>query len=878
MKIALKYLLFLSMLLTGRTHAQKFTINEAWVFQTEETGVSAAPTQIVSFPHTWNDRDVLDDTPGFFRGTGVYTKITHIPAEYKNKSVYIYFEGANQVTDVYINRRHAGQHKGGYTRFSFDITPFLKFGENNEISLQVNNAHDVNIPPLSADFTFFGGVYRDVYLDVREKVHISPEDLASSGVYIRTPKVSRQSADAEIETVLNNKTSQPQEVIIEHLIRHPDGTEADRREISILLPPNQAGKRVTSTHTLRDPQLWSVETPQLYRVKTTVKDKKTGRVWEQTTHTFGLRWFRFDPDKGFYLNDKPLKLIGTNRHQDYKEKGNALEDAYHIRDIRLLKAMGGNFLRISHYPQDPLILEMCDQLGILASVEIPIVNAVTEAQAFLDNSVFMAEEMVRQNFNHPSLIMWSYMNEVMLRPPYTANDDAYLPYCQEVNRQARAIEARILELDPSRYTMVAFHGSVKSYEDAGLFDVPMIIGWNLYQGWYGSHLEDFDRFLLSYREKYPHKPTILSEYGADVDSRIHSFDPERFDFSVEYGDRYHEHYLRSVMKFDFIAAAALWNLNDFHSELRKNAVPHINSKGITETDRTPKNTYYLYQANLLKEPFVKIASADWLNRAGTTSSPGVCLQSVKIYSNRSPVAVFHNGKKIADVEMETGTGTVEIPFIQGRNHLEARLEQEISADVINVNFTLFPKVLSAGFREINVMLGTQRYFEEKETATLWIPEKPYEAGSWGFIGGEALRPKTRFGTLPAAEINILGTSLDPLFQTQRVGIEAFKADVPPGKYAVYLYWADLSASENDEAIPYNLGNDSIREKTGESVMDVFINGVKALDAYNPAAEAGLHRAVIKKIETDVSEEGLTLNFKSRKGNTILNAIKILKIN
>lgn len=872
MKISLrvKYIL-LFLLLCGRVYAQKFTINETWLFQQANTSA----TQTVSFPHTWNDRDVMDDTPGFYRGPATYTKNTYISADYKDKTVYLYFEGANQVTDVYINGRHAGNHKGGYTRFAFDITALLKFGETNEIRIEVTNAHDATIPPLSADFTFFGGVYRDVYLDIREKVHISPEDFASSGIYIRTPKVNTQSAEIEIETLLNNKSGARHDVTVEHRILRPDGKEAGKKVVQEALAPGKTGHRIAQKFIVQNPALWSTETPQLYRVITTVKDRKTGKVWEENSTAFGLRWFHFDVDKGFFLNDQPLKLIGTNRHQDFKDKGNALEDAHHIRDIRLLKAMGGNFLRISHYPQDPLILEMCDRLGILASVEIPIVNAVTESQEFLSNSVHMAEEMVKQNFNHPALIIWSYMNEVMLRPPYKATDAAYGPYCKEVNRQARAIEQKIRDLDPARYTMVAFHGSVKSYEDAGLFDVPMIIGWNLYQGWYGNRFSDFDRFLLNYKEKYPHKPTIISEYGADVDSRIHSFHPERFDFSVEYGDLYHEHYLKTILKFDFLAAAALWNLNDFHSEIRKNAVPHINSKGITETDRGPKNTYYLYQANLLKTPFVKIAA--WENRAGIASGAGSSLQPVKIYSNGPLVAVFHNGKKVGDVTINGGTGTLNIAFVDGINQVEARLPEENIADIRRVHFTLLPEKLNADFQELNVMLGTRRYFEDKETATVWVPEKPYERGSWGFIGGEAVRPKTRFGSLPAAEINVLGTELDPIFQTQRMGLESFRADVSPGRYAVYLYWADLSALEDEEIIPYNLGNDTLVEETEPSVMDVLINEKKVLDRYHLAEEGGVQRAIIKKFEVDSIDGGLSVDFKSHTGKTVLNAIRIVKL-
>ncbi len=850
----------------------KYTINEAWKFSKQQRD-----GEIVSFPHTWNAQDAKDDQPGFYRGKSTYKKNIYIPISYKEKTIYICFEGANQVTDLYINGHHAGQHKGGYTRFNFEISKFLKWNDSNAFEIVVTNVHDEMIPPLSADFTFFGGVYRDVYLDVREKLHISPTDLASAGIYIATPDVNNSEASVKVTTLLNNTSNQGKGVVIQHTVYDPRGAEVYQTQAEAKIAAGRSNYAQETGFRLLSPLLWSIETPQLYTLKTTVVEKATGKQLDESLNTFGLRWYHFSPDKGFFLNGKHVKLIGTSRHQDYLNKGNALEDSYHVQDIRLLKSMGGNFLRISHYPQDPLILEMCDKLGIVASVEIPIVNAVTEQQEFLDNSLYMAEEMVKQNYNHPALVIWSYMNEVMLRPPYASTDPAYGAYCKEVNRQAIAIENKIRALDTSRYTMIAFHGSMKAYEDAQLFDVPMVIGWNLYQGWYSDGFHHFDGFLNDYRTRYPATPTLIAEYGADVDTRIHSFSPERFDFSVEYGDLYHEHYRKTILANDFIAGAAIWNLNDFHSEPRNDAVPHINSKGITALDRTPKNTFYLYKAYLTTEPFVKIASTDWQNRSGMETSPGILKQRIKVYSNQQSVILYHNGKKLGQIAINDNIGEIEIPFKQGQNLIEARING--SMDSYTSHVEIIPQKIGHDFKELNIALGSRRFFEEKDTKTNWIPEKPYEMGGWGYIGGEPFKAKTRFGQLPAAALNILGTELDPLFQTQRVAIEQFKADVPFGKYAIYLYWADLSTNGPAESLAYNLGNGAIAESTEERVFDVVINDSTVLENFDIPNQVGTQRAIVKKFLVDVFDaNGITIEFKPKKGKTILNAIKILKVN
>ena len=853
---------------------ERYTINEAWRFaQGSPYGAflpaaddSAWPT--VDIPHTWNAQDADDDEPGFYRGPAWYRKRFFLSGDAVSGQVYLCFEGVNQTACVYVNGHFAGRHAGGYTRFAVDITPFVSAGENL-VAVEADNRHDPDMPPLSADFTFFGGIYRDVSLLLTHKVHIAPTDMGSSGVCLSTPRVSAQSAEVDVRTLVANRSDRTARLRVEHRIFAPDGSEAARAGCPLVVEPGQVAEPVCRGIRIADPQLWDLDAPNLYRVLTRIV-AEDGSELDCVSSSLGLRWFSFDPDKGFFLNGRPRKLVGTCRHQDYEGRGWALTDAMHERDIRLLKRMGGNFLRISHYPQDPVVLEMCDRLGILASVEIPVVNAVTESDAFLDNSVRMAREMIRQDFNHPSVIIWAYMNEVLLRPPY--RDSAQLAvYYKAVERVARALEEAVRAEDPSRYTMMAYHNAPDAYAAAGLTRIPMIQGWNLYQGWYEKDITRFEKILDRLHAEYPDKVLMVTEYGADVDQRVHSFAPEQFDFSQEYGLVYHRHYLREIMRRPFVAGSSVWNLNSFYSEPRADAVPHVNLKGLTGLDREPKDTYLFYKARLAG-PQLLIGNRCWLNRGGADDGRGRCTQPVPVFTDRSSVTLFHNGRKLATKRTEGGVAMFDVPFVDGENRLVATAGT--LTDALTVDFRLM-KASPRGFSELCVMLGSPRYFDDRAAGTAWIPEQPYTPGSGGYVGGRPLRREGTGWLGSAADIK--GTDCNALFQTQRVGIEQFRADVPDGTYSVYFYWAELDTEDEREALAYNLGADDAGTRYRGRRFDVVVNGSRLLQDFSIAEEAGFARALVRKAEVVVRNgQGIRIDFLPVEGEPVLNAIRIYR--
>ena len=885
------FYIFILLFIVGWAQAQQrvvYTINDGWKFtkgspfEAQLTGCDDSSWETVNIPHTWNDKDADDETPGFYRGPVWYRKQLFIDKSQEGRRAVIYFEGANQEVRFYLNGQFVGEHKGGYTRFCFDITSHLRYGQENLFAIYVNNVYNPNIPPLSADFTFFGGIYRDVYLQFMNPVHIATNDYASSGVYIRTPEVNNSAASVEITTLLTNDMPQATEIRVENIICDADGKEVKKTQAEVKLAAGETKADISKKIKIDSPRLWDIDDPYRYMVYTRILDKRKGTLLDEVVNPLGLRWFKFDSEKGFFLNGKGRKLIGTARHQDYFQKGNALRDELHVQDVLLLKEMGGNYLRVSHYPQDPVIMEMCDKLGIVTSVEIPVVNAVTETEEFLHNSVEMAKEMVRQDFNRPSVMIWGYMNEIFLRRPYTEGKQLE-DYYRFTEKVARALEATIREEDPSRYTMMAYHNMPQYYEDAHLTEIPMIQGWNLYQGWYEPDINEFQRLLDRAHKAYKGKVLMVTEYGPGVDPRVHSYQPERFDFSQEYGLVYHKHYLNEMMKRPFIAGSSLWNLNDFYSESRVDAVPHVNNKGVVGLNREKKDVYWFYKTALSRRPILVIGNREWKSRGGVVNTAQKeCIQSVPVFSNAEEVELFVNNKSLGKKKIEDNYALFDVPFVSGENLLEAVAVTGDNKlrDMLRIQFQLVGSQLkdeAVPFTELNVMLGSPRYFEDRAANVAWIPEQEYKPGSWGFIGGTSYRRQTGFGTMLGSDIDIHGTDMNPIFQTQRVGIKSFKADVPNGEYSVYLYWAELESDKEREALVYNLGADSEQTFAGNRSFGISINGTTVSDDFNVARDYGYARAVIKKFVITVKDgKGVSVDFHKKEGEPILNAIRIYR--
>lgn len=865
---------------SGQEGRQKMGMNQGWQFS-RTVSQDSLSWESVKLPHTWNALDVNDDEPGYHRAVCAYRKVLQITERWKNKNVFVYFEGANQVADVWVNGKKAGSHTGGYTGFVFRIDQLLSFekGARNEILVNIDNRHNESIPPLSADFTFFGGIYRDVFLIATDKVHFSL-DHAAKGIYVSTPRVSEDEANLQIRSLLENTSEKDQRVRVRAVLKNSAGKVIGQKNSLTVLKKGRQTPLLLDMPTIQKPELWSPESPSLYHILVQILDPRSNIVLDEISSPVGFRWFRFDAKTGFYLNGKPYKLIGASRHQDFKLSGNALPDSYAVQDLKLLKAMGGNFLRVAHYPQDPAVLETCDRLGLLASVEIPVVNAITETEEFYQNCKSMQIEMIRQNFNHPSVIIWAYMNEVLLRMKFAGQPERQKVYVSNVAKLARELEVLTRKEDPSRYTMLAHHGDYTRYKDAGLIDIPMITGWNLYQGWYSGNISGFAGFMDRFHEEFPDKSVVITEYGADADPRVRSLTPERFDKSVEYSLNYHEVYLKAIMDRPFIAAGMAWNLADFNSETREETMPHINNKGLLTIDRKPKDLYRFYQSKLLKVPFIQISN--WDDRAGyADSGTAVCTQPIDVFSNAASVELFLNGKSLGVRAQSDKRFSWQVPFTSGSNKVEAvTVFGDVKhRDVRDIRFQVIPRQLNGElpFEQINILLGAKRIYHEETSGIIWLPDQPYQPGSWGHVGGKPYQLASTARQAYGTDRNIRGTEDDPVYQTQQVGIQQYKLDVRDGNYEVILHFSELTTDEKKEALVYNLGTSETQQAAQKRVFDISVNGSLVYQDLDIAGRYGALTAHSERMVFNVSGgKGIEIAFHAKKGETILNAIQVIR--
>ncbi|MCQ2183791.1 MAG: beta-galactosidase [Bacteroidales bacterium] len=825
------------------------SINDGWTFVRESCST------VVNLPHTWNADDCRDDVKGYWRGCCTYSRTVDMPA-LRDGHAYLRIGAANQVCRVRVNGDPVGEHKGGYTAFCFDVTSFVREG-SNDIVLEVDNSFDPDIAPTSADFTFFGGVYRDVELILTGKDDICCTYHGSSGVFVSTPEVSEESSTVRIRTLIGHGGG-----FLVQKVYAPDGTQVAGKRI-----PVRGRTEIVQEILLSRCRLWDVDNPSLYTLETSLTGV-FGRTRDKVENVFGLRSFDFSACDGFSLNGRPLKLMGASRHQDYEFLGNALAHRHHVSDARLLKEMGANYVRTAHYPQDRSFMTACDSLGLLSSVEIPVVDYATPSEAFLENAKEQLRDMIYQNFNSPSIIMWGYMNEPLLSITFRmkASQSQKDAYDKSLLHTARELNSLAKELDPGRKTLLCCADDIPGYTRCGIVDVPDVLGWNMYRGWYVRTMDEFGPVLDQLHAMFPEKPLIISEYGVDVDPRLHSDRPEKFDFSAEYGLEFHRCYVSEILSRPFISGGNVWILSDFYSEARADAVPHVNSKGITSLSRVKKNTYYFYKALLDKTPVLEIGDKDWPLRSGNAGSS----RAIPVFSNSPAVTLSVGGKDLEEKKVDSGVAWFDVILEDGDNFLQAR-----AGNLTDTMTVFYNAVDMSSFSRLDVMLGGSRYM--MADGVCWIPEQPYRKGSWGYVGGIAARPRCNGRDVPCNNASIPGTDLDPLYQSQRVGIEAFKADVPAGCYRVILHFAELATGSKASVLEYNLGNDIEAMDFTVRVFNVSVNGVRVISDFNIRKEAGVLRPVQKSFDVRTDGRTMEITFEKSAGSPVLNGIQIINL-
>ena len=829
----------------------------------------------VHLPHTWNT-DAYS-TRNYRRASSWYKKEFRTDAaQMRDKQLYLKFDGVNSLADVYLNGELLTTHKGGYSAFTVDITDKVRTDAPNLLMVHVNNQND-RIPPLSGDFTIFGGIYRNVWLISAAKQHISLTDYASTGIYVDLPSVSEDRAEISVRGTLVNRDVRRAVLKLDVEVLDTDGKTVTQSLRSVRIDADGAFAFEERLQ-LEKPQLWSPDSPYLYSVKVSLKDVRGKVLKDETRVPLGVRWFSVDAQEGFKLNGEPLKLMGACRHQDQMPMGIALSDEMHRRDMQLLKDMGVNFVRLAHYPQDDAVLRACDELGMLVWEEIPVVDLIALGDEFRANATSALREMIRQHYNHPSVIMWGYMNEAVIQLQYRVKKQRLNGFYENTLALARHLEETLKREDPYRLSTMAYHGN-QIYNKIGLSNITDISGWNLYQGWYENDFKSFDRFVDEEHRKYPHRPLIISEFGAGSDPRLQSLDPQIFDFSMQWQQLYLEYYLPAIMKRPFIVGATEWNFIDFSSASRQEATPHINNKGLMYNDRRPKDVFYYFQAFLRKDiPVLHIAVDDWKHR--TVVSDGEAVEHpVKVYSNLDRVELSVNGTKLSVQGIENCHAVWQVPLVTGRNTLVAssichgkKVEQ-----VSDIFVKMQPRHIAAvgsGQLELAVNVGSNCFFTDDKSDLCWLPDQAYTPGSWGYIGGEIFRRSPgRIGT--TAEVKDARNV--PLLQTKRKGIKAYRFDLPDGDYEVELLFADLNA--RSERVTYDLGAVATLDNADfrGSVFNVSVNNRPWLNHFSPAIEVGGNRCISKKLHVAVTGGNLTVNFEAVKGMTFLNGIKIFRI-
>ncbi|MDR0422493.1 MAG: beta-galactosidase [Proteiniphilum sp.] len=628
--------------------------------------------QEVTLPHTWNARDMQTEMANasafrnpqerFYTGESLYRKTFTPDASLKGKRLFLRFEGVGSVAEVYVNNRFAGRHKGAYSAFTVEITRLLKHGEENEIIVKVDNASRPDVLPVNnVLFGVYGGIYRDVQLITTGELHISLTDYASPGIYIRQRNVTGESAEASVKVKVENSLPVPQDIDIVCTLQDMAGRQVVRKVRRVTVLP-QGRPDFTELLKVRKPRLWQgVDDPYLYRM--VVQLVSQGTVIDEVVQPLGFRHFEFRAHDGMYLNGKKYPMYGVCRHQDWWEKGSALTAREHDADLALIREIGATTVRLAHYQQAEYFYAKCDSIGLLVWAEIPFVNQVTTYES--ENAVQQLTELIRQNFNHPSIYVWGLHNEV------------YAPFEQTIPLTTRLHDLAKSE-DSDRYTV-----SVSGYNtvDAQANNNADLQGINHYFGWYGGKIGDIENWVAKAEKEFPHHKVIFSEYGGEAN--IHQQNEEvseigdccGFDrkYYETWATKFHEIQWGVIAKHPYLLASYVWNMFDFATPLSAQGGVHSrNMKGLVTFDRkVKKDAFYWYKANWSREPVLYLTQRR-ADRRVNEYTP------VTVYSNIGAPRLTVNGTEVTGYI--TGNTDVhyifkDVPLKTGENIIEATIEK-----------------------------------------------------------------------------------------------------------------------------------------------------------------------------------------------------------
>lgn len=590
-------------------------INDNWMFykgvgNIEDAAKSAG--EKIKLPHTWNNMDGQDGGSDYFRGACLYVKKLNVEKK-ADKVYYIEFRAVNSVADVFVNGSKAVHHEGGFSTFRANITDLLVSGENT-VAVVADNSPSDRIYPQMADFTFFGGIYRNVYLIETEKSRFDLDYYGGEGVMVTPVLKDDGKAEVTVQAFVTNP-EKGQQVAVK--------VTFDGKDVALGAAPATDGKVVLS---IDKPELWDgVKKPSLYKATVILTDGKN--LLDEREIEFGVRSFSVDKD-GFVLNGRRYPLRGVARHQDRLNMGWAITEKEHEEDMKLISEVGANTIRLAHYQHDSYFYSLADRYGMVIWAEIPYISAHLPAGD--ENAISQMKELIVQNYNHPSIMFWGLSNEItiggeseeLIALHHKLND-----LCHEMDKTRLTTMANVTMLEPT----------------SELTKISDIMSYNHYFGWYVGDVSQNADWLDDFRKEFPDRPIGLSEYGCEAILTWHSSDPKQGDYTEEYQAYYHENMLKIFAERPYLWATHVWNMFDFGVDGRdEGGVKGRNNKGLVTYDRkTKKNSFYLYKAYWSDEPFVHIASKRYVKRPEKVAK-------IKVYTNQDKVTLFANGKKIAE--------------------------------------------------------------------------------------------------------------------------------------------------------------------------------------------------------------------------------------